>query len=398
MKINNIVGSAGRIGDNIRSDCFTEVKLTSKGGIKINIRSKVELLYGKALRGQITELAKFFNLKNAEITLSDKGALPFAIDARFEAAVKRADNSIEKSFVIKTKKYRDKNQKDRLRRTRLYIPGNEPHFFINAHLHKPDCIILDLEDSVAPSEKDAARFLVRNALQNVNFGSAERMVRINQLPEGLKDLEQITENVQTILVPKCESAEQLKQIVEYLNQLSAKNKQAENIFLIPIIESALGIVNAYEIASSSRRICAIAIGLEDYAADIGAERTKAGTESLFARCAIINAAKAAGVQALDSVFSDLNDDKGLAASTSEAKALGFDGKGCIHPKQIKIIHNGFSPTEKEIEYAATIITAYEDAVKNGSGVISIGSKMIDPPVIKRAQKILKVAASSKKRS
>ncbi|MDP2037284.1 MAG: CoA ester lyase, partial [Ignavibacteria bacterium] len=237
-----------------------------------------------------------------------------------------------------------------------------------------------------------------NALLNVNFGYAERMVRINQLPAGLKDLDQITENVQTILVPKCESVEHIKQVDEYFNLIGTNNKQAENIFLIPIIESALGVVNAYEIASASKRICALAIGLEDYTADIGAARTKAGIESLFARCAVINAAKAAGIQTLDSVFPDLNDDEGLAASTTEAKALGFDGKGCIHPKQIKIIHNAFLPTEEEIEYARTIIAAYEDAVKNGSGVISIGSKMIDPPVIKRALKILKAAASSKKRS
>jgi len=389
------IGSAGRQGDNIRSDCHVQIKIESKGGVKINLTSKVKSLYGKSILTQIKSLLQFYKIKNAEITINDRGALPFVINARCESAIKRANKSITEIYSSITKTYRSTNTKFRIRRSRLYVPGNEPHYFINAKLYKPDCIILDLEDSVAPSEKDSARILVRNALLNVDFGGSERMVRINQLPEGIKDLEQVAENVQTILLPKCESANQIKEVDNFLDQLNNKTKKKKDIFLIPIIESALGVVNAFEIASSSSRVCALAVGLEDYTADIGVERTKVGSESFFARCVVINAAKAAGVQALDSVFSDLSDEEGLKENSLEAKAIGFDGKGCIHPKQIKIINDAFNPSEKEIDYAQQVIAAYNNAIKNGSGVVTIGSKMIDAPVIKRAQKILMMAKNQK---
>jgi len=150
-------------------------------------------------------------------------------------------------------------------------------------------------------------------------------------------------------------------------------------------------VRAFEIASASPWNCGLAIGLEDYTADIGVERTKNGIESLFARSAIINAAKAAGIQALDSVFSDVQDDAGLRQSVLDAKAIGFEGKGCIHPRQIQIIHDAFTPTATEIEYAQRVVDAFTEAQRNGSGVVALGSKMIDAPVVKRAQRILSLA-------
>jgi citrate lyase subunit beta/citryl-CoA lyase len=386
------IGSAGRTGTNIRSDCHIKVIIMTKGGINIDLKSKVESLYGNSIRTQIKDILKHFYVKNALIVVEDQGAVPFVIAARLEAAIKRAETKLENNFLLGKMMYVKNNSRDRVRRTRLYLPGNEPHFFLNAALHKPDCIILDLEDSVAPTEKDAARILVRNALMNVNFDDAERMVRINPLPLGLEDLRQIIlHNVQTILIPKCESAAQLDEIDNEVNKIFEQQNIQRKIFLIPIIESALGVVKAFEIASASKWNCGLAIGLEDYTADIGVERTKVGYESLFARCSVINAAKAAGIQALDSVFSDVNDDEGLRQSTFEAKALGFEGKGCIHPRQIKIIHDAFVPTEKEIEYAQCIVDAFDEAKRNGSGVVALGSKMIDAPVVKRAQRILSLA-------
>jgi citrate lyase subunit beta/citryl-CoA lyase len=166
------------------------------------------------------------------------------------------------------------------------------------------------------------------------------------------------------------------------------------IYLMPILESALGIVRAYEIASASDTVAALAIGLEDYTADLGAPRTKEGRESFFARNQIVNAARAAGVQAIDSVFSDVADMEALRQVVLESKSLGFDGMGCIHPRQIKVIHDAFAPSEDEIHKAEKIVRAFDEATSRGLGVVSLGSKMIDPPVVKRAQKTIDMAVKS----
>jgi len=392
MKMNK-KSSAGKRGENIRSDCYFEVELKNSGGLKIKINSKVSSMYGGSIKNQIKDICKYFQIKNAQIYFEDSGALPFVIAARLELAIKRLKPEFEKEYLIPfNKKNLYKTSKDRLRRSRLYLPGNEPKFFINAGLHSPDGIILDLEDSVAHAEKDAAQLLVRNALRSVDFYGAERMVRINQLPKGLDDLKFIVpHNVHIILIPKCESAEQVIAVEEEVNRLKKENKIKNKIFYMPILESALGIIKAYEIASSSKNVCALTIGLEDYTADIGTQRTNEGRESFFARSMVVNAAKACGIQAIDTVFSDVADMDGLHQSVLEAKSLGFEGKGCIHPSQIKIVHDAFAPTPEEIEKAKKIVEAFEEAEKQGLGVVSLGSKMIDPPVVKLAQRILHLA-------
>jgi citrate lyase subunit beta/citryl-CoA lyase len=385
--------SAGKRGEKIRSDCFIEIELTRSGGIKSSLQSKVAPLYGDSIDDLILSMCVFFEIKNANILIEDFGALPFAIAARFEAAYKQMVPDDQQEFLPQINKAsKSVSTKDRMRRSRLYLPGNEPKFYPNAGLHQPDGIILDLEDSVAPAEKESARYLVRNALRSVNFYNAERMVRINQLPMGLVDLAFVVpHNVHVILIPKCESAETVRNVEQEINSIKAEKNIHNEIYLMPIIESALGVVKAYEIATASENVCALTIGLEDYTADIGVERTNEGRESLFARCLVINAAKAAGVQAIDTVFSDVNDMDGLHASVLEAKSLGFEGKGCIHPRQIQVVHKAFAPTIKEIEKADKIITAFENAKKKGIGVITLGSKMIDAPVVKRAQRIIDLA-------
>ena len=378
--------SAGKRGDSVRSDCYIELNIQDKGGIKINLQSKVDTMYGESIKIQITEMCSFFEIENTKVLIEDSGALPFVIAARFELAVKRLFTDLSKEFLLPfNKKNKYTTKKDKMRRSRLYLPGNEPKFFVNAGLHSPDGIILDLEDSVAPSEKDAAQLIVRNALRTVDFYGAERMVRINQLPKGLDDLKYIVpNNVNVILVPKCESAEQIHQLENEIEKLKKQFKVENPIYFMPIIESALGVIKAYEIASASENICALAIGLEDYTADIGTQRTNEGRESIFARQMLVNAAKAAGVQAIDTVFSDVADMEALRQSVIEAKSLGFEGKGCIHPRQIKVVHEAFAPTTDEIEKAKNIVAAFEEAEKKGLGVVSLGSKMIDPPVVKRA--------------
>jgi len=405
--------SAGKRGESVRYDCYFEIELKNSAGIKLGLRSKVESMYGESIKQMILDMCKFFRVKDAKILLEDNGALPFVLAARFELAVKRLahpptpsprEGEFKPSPFIKNLKlnreyllpFNENNlyttKKDQLRRSRLYLPGNEPKFFINAGLHSPDGIILDLEDSVAPSEKDAAQLLVRNALRSVDSHSAERMVRINQLPKGLDDLKFIVpHNVHVILIPKCESAEQVKDVEKEVEKLTKSHKIKNEIYFMPIIESALGVMKAYEIATASKYNCALAIGLEDYTADIGTHRTNEGRESIFARQMLVNAAKAAGIQAIDTVFSDVADMDALRKSVIEAKSLGFEGKGCIHPRQIKVVHEAFAPTSEEIEKAKKIVEAFNEAEKKGLGVVSLGSKMIDPPVVKRAQRILQLA-------
>ena len=385
--------SAGNRGDRVRSDCYIKLELKNSGGIKIDIKSKVESMYGDSIRELILDMCKFFNIKNARIKIEDYGALPFTLAARFEAAIKKAMPRTKKEYLLPfSKKSTYKTTKDRLRRSRLYLPGNEPKYFINAGLHKPDGVILDLEDSVAPASKHDARFLVRNALRSVDFYGCERMVRINQLPAGLEDLKFIVlHNVHVILIPKCESANQVKEVESEILKIKKVHNINTDTYLMPIVESALGVIKAYEIASASKNICALAIGLEDYTADIGTQRTEDGKESFFARSMIVNAARAAGIQPIDTVYSDVTNMNGLRKSVLEAKSLGFEGKGCIHPRQVEVVHKAFAPTQAEIEKAQKIVAAFKEAEKKGLGVVSIGSKMIDPPVVKRAQKTLELA-------
>jgi Citrate lyase beta subunit len=176
-----------------------------------------------------------------------------------------------------------------------------------------------------------------------------------------------------------------------IQRLKEKHGINRDIRLMPIIESAKGAINAYKIAAAAPSVCSLAIGLEDYTADIGTERTLEGTESFWARMQVVNAAKAAGVQAIDSVFSDVADMEGLVKSTLESKSYGFEGKGCIHPRQIQPIHAAFAPTSTEIEKAKKIFVAFQEALAKGLAAVSIGSKMIDPPVVKRAEKVIELA-------
>ncbi len=391
------IGIAGKRGSNVRSDCYIEIENKKSGGLKIDLKSKVDSMFGDSIREQVKAMSEFFGLKNANILIEDAGALPFTLAARFELAVKNLFPEIEKEYLPEfNNKNKYKTTKERLRRSRLYLPGNEPKFYPNAGLHKPDGIILDLEDSVSPTEKEAAQLLVRNALRSVDFYGAERMVRINQLPRGLDDLRFIVpHNVHVILIPKVESADQVIDVEKNVELLKKEFKVKDDIYFMPIIESALGVINSFEIASASKYNCALAVGLEDYTADIGVERTNEGRESIFARSMIVNAAKAAKIQAIDTVFSDVTDMEGLRQSVIEAKSIGFEGKGCIHPRQVKVVNETFLPTESEIDKAKKIVLAFEEAEAKGLGVVSLGSKMIDAPVVKRARRIVKLAEENK---
>jgi citrate lyase subunit beta / citryl-CoA lyase len=393
MEQNKVV-TIGNKGKGVRSDCFITLELTDSGGINIELTSKVKALYGKTIIQQIEEILNFFEIKNANVNIEDSGALAFLIAARMEAAIKLLVQT-EKEYLtpfLETNHYQ--TEKSRNRYSRLYLPGNTSNLMINAGIHKPDGIILDLEDAVAPDKKYEAGFVVRNALRSLDFYGCERMVRINQIPRGLDDLKLIVpHNVNLILVPKCESAEQIHMVNDEINRIKKAKEITSVIWLMPIIESALGVLKAFEIATSADNVVALAIGLEDYTADLGVKRTHEASESFFARSMIVNACHAAGIQAIDSVFSDVADMEGLKQNVIRSKALGFDGMGCIHPRQIRVIHEYFAPDQAEIEKAKKIVEAFMLAQEKGLGVVSLGTKMIDAPVVKRAQKTIDVAIS-----
>jgi len=393
----NIIGNAGNKGKGVRSDCFVSFQQTNKGGIDIQLNSKVNIMYGESIRLLIKEILDFFEIKNAVIAIEDTGALPFVLAARLEAAIKQVITTDKEFLLPFLKQNLYQTAKDKTRFSRLYLPGNTPNLMFNAGIHKPDGIILDLEDAVSVDKKYEARFLVRNALRNVDFYGSERMVRINQVPKGLDDLEYIIpHHVNLILIPKCESADQIRLVIQKIDGLKKKYKIKEDIWLMPIIESALGVIKSYEIASSSSDIVAMAIGLEDYTADIGTKRTNEATESFFARSQVVNACRAAGIQPIDSVFSDVSDMEALKQNVLKSKAIGFDGMGCIHPRQIKVIHENFAPDKDEIEKAKKIVNAFQVATEKGLGVVSLGTKMIDQPVVKRAQRTIDIAVKTGK--
>lgn len=384
--------TAGNKGSRIRSDCYVSLELKNSGGIEIDLKSKVAALYGERINSLAEELLKHYGIENAILKIEDAGALDFVIAARIEAVVKQAIKTDTEYLLSFNEANSYSTEKDTSRFSRLYLPGNSPSMMLNAGIHNPCGIILDLEDSVAPNKKAEAQLLVRNALREVNFYGAERMVRINQIPLGLKDLKfVIPHNVHLILIPKCESAQQIIAVEKEIQNLMKLHNVENDIFLMPIIESALGVENAYEIAKSSKNIVALAIGLEDYTADLGTQRTQEAWESFYARSRIVNACKAAGLQAIDSVYSDVADMEGLKETIKVSKSLGFEGMGCIHPRQINVIHNSYAPNEIEIKSAERIVNAFIIAGDKGLGVVSLGTKMIDPPVVKRAQKVIDLA-------
>lgn len=382
----------GNQGERIRSDCQVILELTDRNGLDIQISSKVKTLYGDSIIALTKEIFIFFGIVNARIQINDSGALPYVIAARIEAAIKLLIDSDKEYLPPFHPNNNSSTSRDCNRISRLYIPGNSPGLIINSGLHHPDGIILDLEDGVAPDKKHEVRFIVRNALCAVNFYDAERMVRINQIPLGLLDLDFIIPHrANLILIPKCESIEQIKHVNERIGIISMKYNLTHKVWLMPIIESAKGVINSYEIATAAHNIVALAIGLEDFTADLGIQRTKEGTESFVARSKIVLSCKAAGIQAIDSVFSDIADMESLRQTVLQSKAIGFVGMGCIHPKQIKVIHDAFAPDAAEIEKAKKIVFAFEDAQSKGVGVVALGTKMIDLPVVKKALHTIELA-------
>jgi len=391
------VGEAGRRGPDVRSDCWVAFEPGDTEEVELEVTSKVDGLFGESIRQGLRKTLSDLGVRSGRVVVEDQGALPWVLQARLEAAVRRAglSPSGDARPHARVRARKEGTARDRMRRSRLYLPGNEPKFAVNAGLHGPDGVILDLEDSVHPSEKDSARLMVRNALRCVDFGQAELMVRINQGETGLEDLDAVVpEGPELILIPKVETSAQVKQVQDRIDTIQEALGQAAPIWLMPILESAQGVENAVHIALASRSVAALTIGLEDYTADLGVVKTPEGTESLWARSRLVNAARAAGVQAIDSVYGDVADEEGLLAWCRRSRAMGFQGMGCIHPRQIRIIHRGFAPDAVELEKAVRIVEAFQEAEAAGLGVVSLGTKMIDRPVVLRAQQVVAQARAT----
>ena len=287
----------------------------------------------------------------------------------------------------------------RLRRSMLFVPGNNPGMMSDAHIYGSDALMFDLEDSVSLAEKDAARLLVHHALKTIHYGDCEKVVRVNPLntPFGRADIEaMVAAGAEVIRLPKTETAQDICDTEEEILRAERKYGVPEGTTrMMAAIEGALGVVNAYAIATASRRLIGIALGAEDYCANLKTTRSKEGSELFYARSAIVVAARAAGIDAVDTVFSDVNDEEQLVKETTAVKQLGFDGKSVINPRQIKPVHRVFTPTQTEVQKALRILEASAEAEKRGSGVVALNGKMIDRPVVLRAERCIELAKASR---
>ncbi len=282
-----------------------------------------------------------------------------------------------------------------MRRSMLFLPGNNPNMLINGSCLGADAVIFDLEDAVSPAEKDAARILVRNTIRYMDFRGCEIIVRINSTdtPYWKQDLDAIVpQRPGLILLPKTGSARDVQEVDAYMTKLEQELGLAPNtVGLMPLIETALGVENAFAIATAADRVQALFLGAEDLTADLRCKRTKEGREIEYARTRLVMAARAAGVEVYDTPFTDVNDDEGIRVDAAYAKALGFSGKASISPRHVGVINEVFSPTQADIDYAYEVMDAIALAKEQGKGAIALRGKMIDAPIVTRAEQTIAMA-------
>ncbi len=282
-----------------------------------------------------------------------------------------------------------------MKRSMLFLPGNTPNMLINGDSLGADCVILDLEDAVSPSEKDAARVLVRNSIRTLGYPGCQVIVRINSTDTEYwqKDLEEmIPLRPDAVMPPKVSCAADVQQVDEAIARLEKEENIPEGtVRIIPLIETALGVENAYAIATASSRVSAMLLGGEDLTADLRCKRTKGGEEIRYARGRMVMAARAAGVDVYDTPFTDVNDDEGARADAEYAKSLGFTGKAAISPRHLPAINEVFSPSQADIQYAREVMEAIRRGKEQGKGAVSLHGKMIDAPIVERARQTLEMA-------
>ena len=281
-----------------------------------------------------------------------------------------------------------------MRRTMLFLPGNTPSMIINGDVLGADSIIFDLEDAVAPDEKDAARIMVRNTLKYMPTNVCETIIRINPIDTRFwkQDLDEVIPYQPDVIMPtKVNHGDDVRKISKYIEEVEQRHGlEIGSVKLLPLIETALGIEQSFSIACSDPRVTGLLLGAEDLTADLQCKRTKQGTEILYARSRIICAARAGNIEVYDTPFTDVEDFEGLEEDAAFAKDLGFSGKAVISPRHVETINAVFSPSESEIRYAHDVMDAIEEGKRQGKGVISLRGKMIDAPVVKRAEQVLEM--------
>lgn len=286
---------------------------------------------------------------------------------------------------------------ERLRRTMMFLPGSNAGMVKDAYIYGADSIMFDLEDAVAITEKDSARFLVYNAIKTIDYGNTELVVRINSLdtPFGRPDIEaMVRAGVDVIRLPKTDSKEDIHAVEAIIEEVERKiGREVGSTKMMAAIESPVGVINAYEIATASKRLIGIALGAEDYVTNMKTKRYPDGMELLGARTQIVIAARAAGIYALDTVYSDVDNEEGFKREVELIKQLGFDGKSVINPRQIKPVHEIYAPTPQEIKKSIDVKRAAKEAEEKGLGVISLNGKMIDKPIVDRAERVLQLASA-----
>ena len=355
--------SAGPLGDDVRSDCHVAFE-PGDDVLKLDVASKVDYLYSDAIESALRRVADGLGVTTGRLRVVDRGALEWVLMARTETCLRSAGADGPAVLPEAHPGFDAPAVRDRLRRSRLYLPGNRPKLMLSAG--------------------------VRNALIALDWGACERMVRVNQGEAGLEDLRRIAHhNPHVVLLPKVEDPEQVRRAADLAREIAGERAP----FLMPILESPLGIHRAFEIAAADQLIVALTLGLEDLSAELGAPRTEDGWESFAARQTTVYAARAAGVQPIASVFSDIADEAALARYVQRERGLGFDGVGCIHPRQIPVVHAGMTPTDVEAERAVRIVQAARDAERRGLGAVAVGSKMVDPPVVKQAFRTVDLAVA-----
>jgi citrate lyase subunit beta/citryl-CoA lyase len=277
----------------------------------------------------------------------------------------------------------------------LFLPGNTPNMLINGNCLGADAVIFDLEDAVSPAEKDSARILVRNTIRYMDFRGCEIIVRINSIdtPYWQRDLDEILPwQPALILLPKTGTPQEALEADAYMTRVEEKlGLPRGKVGLMPLIETALGVENAYAIASCCDRVRALFLGAEDLTADMRCKRTKEGREIEYARTRLVMAARAAGVEVYDTPFTDVNDDEGIRVDANYAKALGFSGKSAISPRHVNVINRVFSPSQADIDYAYEVMDTITRAKAQGKGAVSLRGKMIDAPIVTRAEQTIAMA-------
>ncbi|HFS8576010.1 TPA: citrate (pro-3S)-lyase subunit beta [Streptococcus pyogenes] len=286
---------------------------------------------------------------------------------------------------------------ERLRRTMMFVPGANAAMLRDAPLFGADSVMFDLEDSVSLKEKDTSRALVHFALKTFDYSSVETVVRVNGLDScGALDIEAVVlAGVNVIRLPKTETAQDIVDVEAVIEHVERENGiEVGRTRMMAAIESAEGVLNARDISKASKRLIGIALGAEDYVTNMKTRRYPDGQELFFARSMILHAARAAGIAAIDTVYSDVNNTEGFQNEVRMIKQLGFDGKSVINPRQIPLVNEIYTPTKKEIDHAKQVIWAIREAESKGSGVISLNGKMVDKPIVERAERVIALATAA----